>query len=62
MEDTLSDLMNIVIKYLPADIDQENRIAISLAIIELSNDLNRHTLIEDRVLIPYVELLENARP
>ncbi len=62
VEDTLSDLMNIVIKYLPDDIDQENRIAISLAIIELSNDLNRHTLIEDRVLIPYVELLENARP
>ncbi len=60
VEDTLNDLMNIIIKYLPTDIDQENRIAISFAIIELSNDLNRHTLIENRVLIPYVELLENA--
>jgi len=26
----------------------------------LSDDLNRHSLIEERILIPYVESLENV--
>ena len=31
-------------------------------IMELSDDLNRHSLIEERILIPCVESLENAKP
>ena len=62
IQDTLDDMMNILLKYLPGDILPKERIEISLDIMELSDDLNRHSLIEDRVLIPYVELLENAQP
>ena len=60
IQDVLDDMMNILLKYLPGDILPKERIEISLDIMELSDDLNRHSLIEDRILIPYVELLENA--
>ena len=62
IQDVLDDMMNILLKYLPGDILPKERIEISLDIMELSDDLNRHSLIEDRILIPYVELLENALP
>ena len=58
IEDKLEDLMNILIKYLPADIFPKERIEISLDIMDLSSDLNCHTLVEERVLVPFVESLE----
>ncbi len=62
IQDVLDDMMNILLKYLPGDILPKERIEISLDIMELSDDLNRHSLIEERILIPYVESLENAQP
>lgn len=62
IEDVLEDMMNILIKYLPAHILPTERIEISYDIMELSSDLFSHSLIEDRILIPYVESLENALP
>ena len=62
IQDTLDDMMNILLKYLPGDILPKERIEISLDIMELSDDLNRHSVIEDHLLIPYVESLENALP
>lgn len=59
IEDKLEDLMNILIKYLPADIFPKERIEISLDIMDLSSDLNCHTLVEERVLVPFVESLES---
>ena len=61
IEDTLEDMMNILVKYLPGDILPQERIEISTDIIELSADLISHSLIEDQILIPYVETLENAK-
>lgn len=60
IQDTLDDMMNILVKYLPGDILPTERIEISLDIMELSADLSYHSRIEDDVLIPYVESLENA--
>ena len=62
IEDTLEDMMNILIKYLPGHILPKERIEISTDIIELSADLISHSRIEDQILIPYVETLENAKP
>ena len=62
IQDTLDDMMNILLKYLPGDILPKERIEISYDIMELSDDLNRHSLIEERILIPCVESLENAQP
>lgn len=58
IEDKLLDLMNILIKYLPADVFPKERIEIASDINELSDDLLKHALIEERVLIPFVESLE----
>ena len=60
IEDKLSDLMNILIKYLPADVFPKGRIDITLDIIDLSSDLSSHKMIEERVLIPFVESIENS--
>jgi len=62
IQDTLDDMMNILLKYLPGDILPKERIEISYDIMELSDDLNRHSLIEERILIPYFESIENAQP
>jgi regulator of cell morphogenesis and NO signaling len=62
IQDVLDDMMNILLKYLPGDILPKERVEISLDIMELSDDLNRHSVIEDHILIPYVESLENALP
>lgn len=60
IQDVLDDMMNILLKYLPGGILPKERIEISLDIMELSDDLSRHSLIEERILIPCVELLENS--
>ena len=62
IQDTLDDMMNILLKYLPGDILPKERIEISHDIMELSDDLNRHSLIEEHILIPYVESIENIQP
>ncbi len=62
IQDVLDDMMNILLKYLPGDILPMERIEISYDIMELSDDLNRHSLIEERILIPCVESLENTKP
>ena len=58
IDDKLNDLMNILIKYLPADIYPKERIEISLDIMEVTSDLRCHTLVEERVLVPFVEMME----
>ena len=62
IEDVLEDMKNILIKYLPDDILPKERIEIALDIMELTADLSCHSLIEDHILIPYVESLENTQP
>ena len=58
IEDKLSDLMNILIKYLPANVFPKERIEISLDIMEVTSDLRSHTLVEERILVPFVEMME----
>lgn len=58
IEDKLNDLMNILIKYLPANVLPKERIEISLDIMEVTSDLRSHTLVEERILVPFVEMME----
>ena len=60
IQDTLDDLMNILVKYLPGNILPSERIEISVDIMELSSDLSYHSRIEEDILIPFVESLENS--
>lgn len=58
IEDKLNDLINILIKYLPSNVCQTERMTILTHIFTLSNDLNKHALIEEKILTPYVKTLE----
>ena len=51
-------LKNILIKYLPANVFPKERIEISLDIMEVTSDLRSHTLVEERILVPFVEMME----
>ncbi|MDR2680157.1 MAG: hemerythrin domain-containing protein [Tannerella sp.] len=58
IEDKLNDLMQIIFKYLPGTVSQGDSIGVVFDIFELSSDLNKHALIEEKVLVPYVKLIE----
>lgn len=58
IEEKLHDLKNIIIKYLPDRSDAELRNQVLFNLFWLEEDLNRHTLLEERILIPCVQQLE----
>ena len=58
IEDKLYDLKNLMIKYLPPSQDYSLSNAILYELFRLERDLNDHSRIEDKVLIPKVEVLE----
>lgn len=58
IEDKLGDLTNIILKYLPGNIMPNERRSLLFDIFQLSTDLNTHSLIEEKILIPYVQTLE----
>jgi len=58
IEDKLSDLKNLLIKYLPPSSDRFLRIRIINELFDLEQDLGNHARLEDQVLIPLVEQME----
>lgn len=58
IEDKLNDLKNIIIKYLPDANDSSHRNDILFHLFLLEEDLNKHTVIEDKILVPLVMRLE----
>lgn len=58
IEDKLSDLKNIVIKYLPESYSSEVRNSVLLEIFLFEEDLVKHTLIEEKILVPFVNQME----
>lgn len=56
--DKLSDLTKIIYKYLPGDIATTESIELIFDILQLSEDLKKHELIEEKILLPYGEWLE----
>ena len=56
IHETLSDVKNLILKSLPDVCDARMRREILLAIYTLQHDIDRHTCIEDEVLVPLVRL------
>ena len=56
--ESLSDLPQILYKYLPASCMVEEMSELVFNILQLSSDLEKHALLEERVLMPYVAKLE----
>ena len=61
IEDTLNDLTNLLLKYIPADVSPVERVDMLLDMYALSNDIARHAMMENRILVPYIQLLEAKR-
>lgn len=59
IEMKLTDLKNIIIKYLPEAANDVLRRELLEKLFLFEEDLNRHTLIEDKVLVPIVSHYEN---
>ncbi len=58
IDDKLSDLKSIIIKYLPDSYPSAARIDILNDIFLFEDDLDKHTRIEERILIPMVKNIE----
>lgn len=58
IDETLNDLKNIVMKYLPDTCDTVRRNEVLYRIFRLEEDLEKHTIVENSVLIPLVNRLE----
>ncbi len=58
IEEKLTDLKNLLVKYLPVKKDSTIRRTLLIGLSELEYDLSIHSLIEDTILIPLVERLE----
>lgn len=58
IEDTLSDLIQIVFKYLPPNVEHENSIGMAFDILQLADDIKKHALIEELILVPFINHLE----
>ena len=60
IEGKLDDLLNIVFKYLPPQVDDDNVLDAVYDILRLSEDLKKHTFIEEKIMVPLVKHLEKA--
>ncbi|MDR1758467.1 MAG: hemerythrin domain-containing protein [Bacteroidales bacterium] len=58
INDKLSDLKNILIKYLPETSALEERMNLIFNIFSFELDLRKHTLLEDWILVPKVRQME----
>jgi regulator of cell morphogenesis and NO signaling len=58
IEDKLYDLKNLIIKYLPPSKDYSLSNTLLVELFRLERDLNDHSRIENKVLIPKVQLIE----
>jgi len=60
IEGKLDDLLNIVFKYLPPRVDDDDVLDVVYDILQLSEDLKKHTFIEEKIMVPLVRHLEKA--
>ncbi|OQY00994.1 MAG: hypothetical protein B6I20_08125 [Bacteroidetes bacterium 4572_117] len=59
IEEKLTDLKNIIIKYLPPSQNQDIAIKILNKLYKLEKDLYHHALIEEKILVPKILEMEN---
>ena len=52
--------MQIIFKYLPESVTGDDTVDVVYDILQLSMDLNRHSLVEEKVMVPYVMHLERS--
>ena len=61
IDEKLGDLLNLVMKTLPATCDEVERARVLRFLFRLRRDLSCHTLVEDRLLTPMAEFIEHPQ-
>ncbi len=61
VEEKLDDFKNIVLKYLPPQCDSQQVMTVLSHLNSLEMDLQKHTIIEDDILVPVVNAMENEK-
>lgn len=61
IDETLGDLTQIVYKYLPGSLFPEESIDVVFDILQLSADFEKHYLIEEKIVVPYIQYLERGQ-
>jgi regulator of cell morphogenesis and NO signaling len=61
IQEKLADLKNLLVRHLPVENDGRSRRILLEHLFKLEFDLHIHSMIEDHVLIPLLEKLENER-
>lgn len=62
IDESLSDLKNLIMNSLPKECNGALRIEVLSNLFHLQEDLDHHTYIEDCILVPLVEILEGRDP
>lgn len=60
MIEKLQDLTQIVYKYLPGNAMTEELNELVFGVMQLSADLEKHALLEEKILLPYIHQLERS--
>lgn len=58
--DKMNDLTQIVYKYLPGNVLPEETMELVFDILQLAADIQKHALIEDKILTPYIAWMERS--
>ena len=58
VEEKLEDFKNIVMNYLPAESTSDARYEVLIGILNIEDAIKRHTAVEEKVLLPLAEKLE----
>lgn len=58
IKDKLTDLTQIIFKYLPAKAFSTDAVDLVFDIFQISTDLEKHAQIEEKILAPYIDYLE----
>lgn len=62
IETKFEDLLQIIFKYLPHEVaDEEETLNVVYDILQVSGDLRCHAIVEERVMVPYVLSLESKQ-
>ena len=60
-EEKLTDFKNIVMNHLPDSDTSDARYEVLVGILNIEDAIRRHTVVEEKVLLPLAELLEKGR-
>ena len=61
IDDKLDDFTQIIYKYLPETVLPDELFEVLFDLLQFSNDIKKHTLIEEKILTPYIKYLNNNK-